>query len=237
MNSSSQGKIALVTGGNKGIGFAICEGLLKEGFHVFLAARALDKGKAAAEKLSSYNSQVEVIQLDIADDNSIDNAFSQVNQAVSHLDVLVNNAGIYPDEGVNILTIKRDLLNHTMNTNAFGAVRVTQAFLPLLEKASAARVINVSSGYGALNGLSANVPSYCLSKLAMNGATIMLAEALRPLGIAAYVMNPGWVKTDMGGTGAPRHPEQAAETAVWLATKASIQESGQFFYDRQAVSY
>lgn len=92
--------------------------------------------------------------------------------------------------------------------------------------------------FGQLQGLSAGIPpSYCLSKLAMNGASIMLAEALQPQGIAVYAMSPGWVKTDMGGEAAPRTPAQGADTAIWLATNATLKESGKFFSDRQVASY
>ena len=236
MNSQFQGKRALVTGGNKGIGFAICKGLLAAGFDVILAARSLDKANAAIEKLPSAQ-KVRPIVLDVTDDNSIRRAAEELSGEIDYLDVLINNAGIYPDEGVNILTIPRDLLNRAMDTNAFSPIRIVQAFLPLLEKASAAKVINVSSGYGELNGLSADVPSYCLSKLALNGATIMLADALRSKGIAIYAMCPGWVRTDMGGSSAPRSPEQGADTAIWLATEASLSFSGKFFRDREEISY
>ena len=234
-NSSNQNKYALVTGGNKGIGFAICQGLLQAGFEVILAARSLDKAKQAIEQLQS--AQVHPLILDVTDDNSIHQAVETVQHEFSQLDVLINNAGIYPDEGVNILTIDRQLLDQTMQTNTFGSIRTAQAFLLLLEKAAAARIINVSSSYGALGGLSANVPSYCISKLALNGATIMLAEALQPKGIAVYAMCPGWVRTDMGGASATRSPEQGADTAIWLAAEASPDLSGKFFRDRQEISY
>ncbi|HEY9846397.1 MAG TPA: SDR family NAD(P)-dependent oxidoreductase, partial [Candidatus Caenarcaniphilales bacterium] len=118
MNPKLPSKRALVTGGNKGIGFAICQGLLATGFEVILAARSLDKAKAAAAQLPS-SSPVGVVELDVTDDPSIDRAVAQIIQETSHLDVLVNNAGVYPDEGVNILTVSRDLLNLAMNTNAF----------------------------------------------------------------------------------------------------------------------
>ncbi len=232
---NNKNKHALVTGGNKGIGFAICQRLLKAGFEVTLAARSIDKAKAAIEKLQS--SQVHPLVLDITDDDSIDRAVAAYRQEFEQLDVLINNAGIYPDEGVNILTIDRQLLARAMNTNAFGAIRTTQAFLPLLEPAPAARVINVSSGLGALDGLSADSPSYCLSKLALNGATIMLAAALKPTGIAVYAMCPGWVRTDMGGKSATRSPEQGSDTVIWLATEAAPGLSGKFFRDRQEISY
>jgi NAD(P)-dependent dehydrogenase (short-subunit alcohol dehydrogenase family) len=237
MPGSFQGKCALVTGGNKGIGFAICQGLLKAEFEVIIAARSLDKAKTAVEKLSDNNSKVRSLELDITDDTSIDRAVKDLSQDITALDVLINNAGIYPDEGVNILTISRELLNRTMNTNTFSPIRVTQAFLPLLEKADAAKVINVSSGYGQLNGLSADVPSYCLSKLTLNGATIMLADALQSKRIVVNALDPGWVQTDMGGSSAPRTPEQGADTAVWLATEATSNISGKLFHDRREVSY
>ncbi len=237
MNSQVKQKYALVTGGNRGIGFAICQGLLASGFDVILAARSLDKAKAAAGKLPSTNSKVHVVELDVADDQSIDRAVQHVSQEIPHLDVLINNAGIYPDEGVDILTVSRELLDRAMNTNVFGPIRISQAFLPLLEKALQARIINVSSGYGELSGLSFQVPSYCLSKLTLNGATIMLADALKAKEIAVNAICPGWVRTDMGGASAPRSPEQGADTAIWLATEASPSLSGKLWRDRKEVSY
>ncbi len=229
-------KIALVTGGNRGIGFAITQGLLEKGYEVIITSRSLDKAKQAVEKLNSIG-KVIPIELDVADDNSINKALESLRTKVDHLDVLINNAGIYPDEGVNILTIPRDLLDLTLNANTFGAIRMVQAFLPLLQKSPDARVINVSSSYGEINGLSADVPSYCLSKLALNGGTIMLAQALRSQKIAVNAICPGWVKTDMGGDSAPRTPEQGADTAIWLATEAPRNHTGKFWRDRKVISY
>ncbi len=151
--------------------------------------------------------------------------------------ILINNAGIYSDRDVNILTISRELLASTLNTNTFGAIRMVQVLLPLLEQSQDARVINISSDYGEINGLSADVPSYCLSKLALNGATIMLAEALSSKGIVVNAVCPGWVRTDMGGESAPRSPEQGADTAIWLATEASRNETGKFWRNRTEIAY
>jgi NAD(P)-dependent dehydrogenase (short-subunit alcohol dehydrogenase family) len=235
MNESFRGKRAFVTGGNKGIGFTICQGLLAQGFEIIMAARSLDKAISAIEQLNS--SKVRPLELDVSDDESIERAAKQLDREIDSLDVLINNAGIYPDEGVNILTVSRELLNQTMNTNTFGAIRVTQAFLPLLTKSSNARIVNVSSGYGQLDSLSADVPSYCLSKLTLNGATIMLAEALQSKGIVVNAIDPGWVRTDMGGSNASRSPEQGADTAIWLATEAPLSLSGKLFRDRKETSY
>ena len=229
-------KTALVTGGNGGIGFAICEGLLTAGFDVLLAARNVDKGQDAVKKLSKIGS-VTLVELDIADDNSIAAAVEQIKQKTDTLDVLINNAGIYPDEGVDILTVSRDLLAQAMNTNAFSPIELTQSLVPLLEKSESPRVINMSSGNGQLEGISADAPSYSLSKMALNGATILLSRALKPKGIAVYAMCPGWVRTDMGGEGAPRSPEEGADTAIWLATEATMDQSGKFFRDRTEQPY
>ncbi|MBC6473576.1 MAG: SDR family NAD(P)-dependent oxidoreductase [Hormoscilla sp. GM102CHS1] len=238
MNAEFKGKTALVTGGNKGIGFAICKGLINLGFDVIIAARSLAKGKEAAAQLKSPDSRIAAMQLDVTDDPSIFLAAQALTRSCHRLDVLINNAGILPDRGLNLLNISRDMLDLTMHTNAFGAVSVTQAFLPLLAKSDAGRIINVSSGYGQLNTLSASVPAaYGLSKLALNGATIMLADTLRSQGIAVYAMCPGWVRTDMGGAAATRSPGEGADTAIWLATSAGPELSGKFFVDRQEISY
>ena len=233
--NSKQTKIALITGANRGIGYAIAQGLLNADFQVIIGARSLEKGEIAAEKLNSPS--VSAVEIDIADDNSINNAFNELNNKIDRLDVLINNAGIYPDNGFNILTIERDLLTKTLNVNTFGAIKTTQIFLPLLEKGDKARIINYSSGYGQLAGLSAGVPSYCLSKLAVNGATIMLADALASKNITVNAVDPGWVSSDMGGENAPRTPEQGADTAVWLATIDSVKDSGKLWRDRSITSF
>lgn len=244
-------KTALVTGANRGIGYAIAQGLLEADFQIIIGSRSLKKGEIAAEKLNSailsaeetsahlaLNSpSVSAVEIDIAEDESINNAFNELNGKIDRLDVLINNAGIYPDNGFNILTIDRDLLTKTLNINTFGAVKTTQIFLPLLEKSDKARVINYSSGYGQLAGLSAGVPSYCLSKLAVNGATIMLANALASKNITVNAVDPGWVSSDMGGENAPRTVEQGADTAVWLATVDRVKDSGKLWRDRSIVSF
>ena len=154
-----------------------------------------------------------------------------------YLDRLINTAGIYPDKGLTILTLPRDRLDQTLRTNTFGPLEVTQAFLPSLRQATAARVIQVSSGYGQLAGLSPDVPSYCLSKLALNGLTIMLAQAFRAERIAVNAMCPGWVRTEMGGPNASRSVEEGADTAVWLAHEAPHALTGKFFRDRKEIPW
>ena len=123
-------KTALVTGGNRGIGFAITQGLLNKGYQVIITSRSLDKAKQAAEKLNSIGKVIPV-ELDVAEDNSINQASKTIESQIDKIDVLINNAGIYSDEGVNILNIDRELLDKTLNTNTFCAIRMVQEFLPL----------------------------------------------------------------------------------------------------------
>ncbi|MEM9568416.1 MAG: SDR family NAD(P)-dependent oxidoreductase [Cyanobacteria bacterium P01_E01_bin.34] len=232
--SSSFARQVLITGGNRGIGFAIAKGLLDRGHEVIVTSRSPETATLAAEKLGK---RATALELDVSNEESIRQAMTTLHQTTERLDGLINNAGIYPDDGIDILTVSRQLLERTMQANTFGAVRMVQECLPLLERSTDARVVNVSSGYGSLNGLSAGVPSYCLSKLALNGATIMLAQALKSEGIAVNAIDPGWVRTDMGGTSAPRSPEQGADTAIWLTTEASNQQTGKVWRDRQAVAF
>jgi NAD(P)-dependent dehydrogenase (short-subunit alcohol dehydrogenase family) len=201
-----------------------------------MGARSEQHGQKAVGELERRGGKASLLVVDVSDSKSVASAASEFS-SIGHLDVLINNAGIYADEAVSVLTISREQMVGTFQTNTFGALEMLQAFLPYLKKSAAARVINVSSGYGQLDGLSANVPSYCLSKLALNGLTIMLAEALRHDGIAVNSMCPGWVRTDMGGSDATRSVEEGADTAVWLATEADQNLTGKFFRDRKEIGW
>lgn len=228
-------KTVLITGANRGIGFETARQLARRGFHAVIGARSEEHGQKAQRELEKVG-KISLLVVDVSDSKSIANAASKF-AAIGQLDVLINNAGIYPDEGVSILTIPREQIAATLQTNTFGPLEMTQAFLPYLKKAAPARVINFSSGYGQLDGLSANVPGYCLSKFALNGVTIMLAQALKEHRVAVNSMCPGWVRTDMGGASAPRSVEEGADTAVWLAADADQNLTGKFFRDRKEIPW
>lgn len=230
-------RIVLITGSNRGIGLETAHQLAKRGFHVVIAARYERTGQQTAEAIQAQGGKATFLSLDVSSSESIRNAASQFASIADHLDVLINNAGIYPDKGLTIQTVSRDQMIQTFQTNTFGPVEVVQAFLPYLRQAAAARIINVSSGYGQLGGLSPDVPSYCLSKLALNGLTIMLADALKADRIAVNSMCPGWVRTDMGGPNATRSVEEGADTAVWLADEAPHELTGRFFRSRKEIAW
>ena len=228
---------ALITGANRGIGIEIARQLARRGTQVVIGARGMSEGQHAAEGIQREGGTATILQMDVREAASIHAAAYAFARIADHLDVLVNNAGIYPDKDVSILTVSSNQLTATFQTNTVGPVLVTQAFLPYLRTAPQPRVINLSSGYGQLSDLSPDVPSYCLSKLALNGVTIMLAKALQSDKIAVNALCPGWVRTDMGGPTAPRSVEEGADTAVWLATEASQELSGKFFRDRQEIPW
>ena len=237
MSPDKTQRSVLITGSNRGIGLETACQLARRGFYVVIAGRDEGAGHQATESIQARGGKAAFLSLDVSSSESIRKAAGQFATVATHLDVLINNAGIYPDEGLTILTLPRDRLTQTFQTNTFGPLEVTQAFLPYLRQTTVARVINVSSGYGQLEGLSPDVPSYCLSKLALNGLTIMLADALRADRIAVNSMCPGWVRTGMGGPNATRSVEEGADTAVWLADDAPHELTGKFFRNRQEIQW
>jgi NAD(P)-dependent dehydrogenase (short-subunit alcohol dehydrogenase family) len=237
MSQQPEERIVLVTGANRGIGREVARQLARRGFRVVIGARDEAGGRRAAAEIQAAGGKAEALRLDVSNSAGVRAGAEAFAGRADRLDVLVNNAGIYPDRGVDILTVSRDLLTRTFQTNTFGPVEVTQAFLPYLRRSRAARVINVSSGYGQLDGLSPDVPSYCLSKLALNGVTLLLSRALQTEGIAVNSMCPGWVRTEMGGANADRSVEQGADTAVWLADEAPQDLTGRFFRDRKEIPW
>ena len=237
MRSELAGRIALITGANRGIGLETARQLLQRGFQVVIAARDSQKGETAAQALQAAVGSVRFLLLDVSSSQSIQSAAAQFGTISDRLDVLINNAAIYPDHGRSILTLSRELLSETMQTNTLGPLELTQAVLPYLRRSKHPRVINVSSGYGQLDGLSPHEPAYCLSKLALNGLTLMLADVLRSERISVNSICPGWVRTEMGGPSAPRSVEEGADTAVWLADEAPQEITGKFFRDRSEIPW
>jgi len=226
--------IALVTGANKGIGLEVVRQLAAKGWRVFLTGRALAAVRKAASPLGP---SVTPIPLDITSRISIEAGFHIVAQAVDHLDVLVNNAGILDHDDNTIFDLPSELLRRMFETNAIGPLLVTQAFLPLIRKSTSGRIINVSSGAGQLSDLGTWAPAYSISKTALNGVTNQFAAALKDSNIAVNSACPGWAKTDMGGSDAPRSVEQGADTIVWLATEAPQSMTGLFVKDRKPIPW
>src|SRR5882724_1339051 len=229
-------KTALVTGANKGIGREVARQLAVKGFHVFVGARNHEAGLKAADDIAKESGKVTFLKIDVADNSSVAAAASEFSKISDRLDVLVNNAGIIVDGDDAILKITDEVLRKTLETNTLGALRVTRAFVPLLAKSKAPRVINVSSGGGQLTGGADGwSPAYCISKTALNGITSQLAAALPKFAVNSVC--PGWVRTDMGGQGATRSVEEGADTIVWLAADAPQKLTGKFLRDRKEIPW
>ncbi len=229
-------RVALVTGANKGIGYEIARQLGEKGFHVLVGARKAEAGKQAVASLQKSGASAEFIEIDVSDRASIQKAAQTVAAQFDHLDALVNNAAIMEDKS-NITEVPDELLHHTLRTNTFGPLLVTQAFLRLLTKSPGATVVNMSSGLGQLSDMADTYPAYSISKTSLNAVTRQFAAVLRDKGVAVNSVCPGWVKTDMGGANAPRTVQQGADTVTWLATDAPRDLTGQFLRDRKVIPW
>ncbi len=228
-------KVALVTGGNRGIGFEICRQLGKAGFLVILAARDEQKGNDAAKKLREEGLNVSFELLEVGNEKGTNDLAQIIKQKYNRLDVLVNNAGVLPNSN-NIETALIGEVKQVFDTNFFGVILLVQAFLPMLKSADEGRIINIASGMGAFNEMGAGHLAYRTSKTALNGLTMVLSKDLANTNIKVNSMCPGWVQTDMGGMNAPRSVQQGADTAFWLATATNI-ETGKFYRDRHEIAW
>lgn len=227
------GKIALVTGANRGIGREVAAQLLEKGFVVFVGARNEKAGRDAASQMGSG---AEFLKIDVSNEKSIHAAVAEFGKSATHLDVLVNNAGILLENDDSILSATPAMFETTIKTNVLGPLLVAQAFKPFLAKSAAPRIINVSSSSGQLSeGADGWAPVYSISKTALNGVTVQLSAALP--GWAVNAVCPGWVRTDMGGANAPRSVEQGAAGIVWLATEAPQKLTGKFLRDRKVIPW
>jgi len=244
MTQPSQ-RVALVTGANRGIGFAIAERLAGSNYIVVLGVRDAKKGKQARGQLADQGWDVHDVILDVTDATTIQAALGKIKDRFGRLDVLVNNAGIQIDGDTTILELARTTLQNTLETNAFGPLLLSQACIPLMKANGYGRIVNISSTLGALSEIAnpessytgVDSPAYRFSKSLLNAVTVLLAKELRGSNILVNSACPGWVRTDMGGPGAPLSAEEAAETPVWLATLPDGGPTGGFFRDRQPIPW
>ena len=238
-----QEKIAVVTGANRGIGFEICRQLAQKGIMVVLTSRDDQKGKQACQVLQKEELGVRYHSLDVIHAASVEGLRVFIEKEFKRCDILINNAGIFPDalragtqEIPSVFNAKIDTLNQALVTNVYGPLLLSQAFVPLMKRHNYGRIINLSSGMGQLTYMTGGYPAYRISKTAINALTRILADEVRDNNILVNSMCPGWVRTDMGGPEAPRAVSEGADTAVWLATLPDDGPRGKFFRDRERNS-
>lgn len=240
-----QKKCVLITGANRGIGYETARKLGAKGYRVWLGVRELQRGAVAAENLKGEGIDANVVQLDVTDENSVRTAAERIAEIEGKLDVLINNAGI---SGSQRMTPEEQSLTDVAaiyETNVYGPIRVTQAFIPLLRKAGQANVVMVSSGLGSLGWLSdpgnsyykVNLLGYNSSKTALNAVTLSFAKHLAGSGIKVNAADPGYTATEFNGHSGCRTVDQAAESVIWLATIDGEGPSGGFYLDREPVPW
>ena len=222
-------RTAAVTGANRGIGLEVARQLAADGYRVIAGSRDLDKGRKAVEGLGG---EVEARQLDVADPGSVA-AFAA---GLDELDVLVNNAAGFYDTWQSGVDADLDVVRDAFEVNVLGAWRVTQACLPPLRRSPSARIVNVSSGAGALTDMGGGSPAYRVSKTALNALTRILSSELRGDGILVNSVCPGWVATDMGGPGG-RPVERGAESVMWAVRLPDDGPTGGFFRDGRQIDW
>jgi NAD(P)-dependent dehydrogenase (short-subunit alcohol dehydrogenase family) len=227
-------RVALVSGGNRGVGLEICRQLADRDIAVILGSRDEVSGRKAAENLAG---NVVARQLDVTDEKSVDRLASFVEEEFGRLDILVNNAGVANDEGQRGIDADLDRVREALEANLFGAWRLCEVAVTLMQRGGYGRIVNVSSGMGALEDMGGGSPGYRISKTALNALTRILASELRGSGILVNSVCPGWVQTDMGGSRAPRPVEEGADTPVWAATLPKGGPTGGFFRDRRPISW
>lgn len=227
-------KKVVITGANRGIGFEIANQLGAMGHEIIVTSRNVDRGLEALKRLSEKGFNTHFFKLDVEDEKSIRLFIIELGKAHHQIDVLINNAAILQDNGMHLRDLDMSVFDRMMNINLKGPLLLTRGMLPLLKNGSDPRVINVSSGMGALSSMGGGYPAYRLSKAALNALTGIFAAEETSINFNS--MCPGWVKTGMGGSAAPRDVAKGAETAVWLATADSIPH-GKFLRDRQVIDW
>jgi NAD(P)-dependent dehydrogenase (short-subunit alcohol dehydrogenase family) len=234
-------KIALVTGANRGLGLETSIQLAKKGFFVYMGMRDLEKYAGIVQDLIHQKLKVEAIKLDVTKTKDIRDFSNLIHSKNQKLDIIVNNAGVFlesnPNNGGSFAeALKADpvIILKSIEVNTMGPLKVVQSLVEHLEVN--ARIINISSGMGALQDMSGGYPGYRISKTALNALTRMLHSELRESKISVNSVCPGWVKTDMGGSNASLTTFEGVQTTLWLATMNNP-PSGGFYRDKKEIPW
>jgi NAD(P)-dependent dehydrogenase (short-subunit alcohol dehydrogenase family) len=230
-------RVALVTGANRGLGLETCRALLRGGMRVVMTGRDEAALERARLGLGDSSGRLIAVPMDVVDVKSITAARRAIVERFGRVDVLVNNAAVLLYEDKSVLSIPPEGFRQTFETNLFGVIEVCRAFVPAMAEHRYGRIVNVSSGAGQLANMSTYAPAYSMSKAALNAFTRILAHTYRARGVLANAVDPGWVRTDMGGPSAPRSVEEGVDTTVWLATLPDKGPTGGFFRNRRRVEW
>ena len=234
-------RIAVITGANRGLGFAAARALAQKNYHAILTARSQEKTDKAVNELKSEGLEVEGIVIDVADSKSVSSFFDWLEKTHGRLHVLVNNAGVLSIRGgsvnqaaSNMHNTEAEVILSVFENNSLSAYRMIQKALPLMQKGDYGRIVNVSSGMGGLTEMGGGYPAYRISKAAMNAITRFVSQEVSG-NIKINSVCPGWVKTDMGGSNASREIDEGVAGIVWAATLGDDGPNGGFFRDGKSI--
>ena len=249
--SESQ-RVALVTGGNRGIGLEICRGLARAGYQVVCSGRDEANLRQVKKDFAAEGMKVDTIMLDVTDPNMVDIRKGEnvdgnfigdwIYRKYGRLDVLVNNAGVVPDasdhdETVSILDTDKAAFELGFATHFYGPLAIVRGVLPMMKEQGYGRIVNVSTGMARLTDMQTGWPAYRVTKVALNALTTILAKELEDTNILVNAASPGWVRTRMGGQDADLSPEEGADTILWLAQMEDGGPSGGFFANREQTDW
>jgi NAD(P)-dependent dehydrogenase (short-subunit alcohol dehydrogenase family) len=235
-------RTAIVTGANRGVGRGVAKQLSLLGYRTILTSRNELKGKQAVNELkkeigAEITGDLIYHQLDVTDAESLKRLYNFVIDKYEAAEILINNAAVLLDQFGRIIQTPLDIYSTTLATNVFGPLLLCQTFIPMMLKRNYGRIVNVSSGAGQIENMVDDMPAYRVSKIALNGLTLMLAESVKGTNVLVNAGCPGWVRTEMGSPNAPRSIEEGAKGIVWLATLPDGGPHGGFFRDKQLISW
>ncbi len=235
--AAAENRVAVVTGGNRGLGLALVRALAKRGMRVVMTTRSLDRGRAALDLLGDLADRVAARQLDVTDQDSVARLASWLDQQLGRCDALINNAAVLIDDERGSADVELDVVRRTLETNLLGTWRLAQAIAPLMRRQHYGRIVNISSELGSLHSMGPGLPAYRVSQAAINALTRMLAGDLADDGILVNACCPGPPEVNIAGSRDAVEFTPSADTAVWLATLQEDGPTGGFFRDGKAVEW
>lgn len=233
----TQQRLALVTGGNRGIGMAIVKLLCSKGIKTIFTCRNPHDGHMAMMEMVEYARLLDFHPLEVTDNDSVAELADYVHNKYGYLDILINNAGVNYDSWQRAGHVSITEVEYTLDVNLIGPWRMCNVFIPLMIEQGRGRILNVSSGAGTIAQQDGSTPAYSISKNGVNMLTKSLAADLKNSGVTVNAVDPGWVRTAMGGENAPKSVEEGADTIVWLATEAEDSQTGGLFRDRMRIDW
>ncbi|WP_077296770.1 SDR family NAD(P)-dependent oxidoreductase [Virgibacillus pantothenticus] len=231
-------KVVLITGANRGLGRVLANTLGAEGANLILCCRSTQKGLEIEKEMKPLGYNFKIFKLDLCDPENIYELGKELKSRYKHIDYLINNAGVfdhYADKDISSLSM--DVLNSMFSTNLFGAVLLTKELLPLINLSVSGKIINITSDLTDINSMDGNFPAYRMSKGALNIFTANLGSLLSNTSTRVYGVDPGWMKTDMGGQDAPQTPEEVSEWIKWILLIKRDLPSGIIFYGKERASW